>query len=178
MELLKSGDDAIDISNIFSFQSDTEWLDGESNLEDIQKASDALEFQETEIMKLRDKLRSTRARLSALEGRMTMELEDLRQVIAEKQKMLTDAQKILCVMKTARIVWPNSASEVLLAGSFDGWTGKRKMEKSDAGVFVLSLLLYPGRYEIKFIVDGIWRVDPQRPVVYNNGHENNLLIIK
>lgn len=51
------------------------------------------------------------------------------------------------------------------------------MKKSNSGVFVISLQLYPGRYEIKFIVDGVWKVDPQRPVVYNNGFENNLLMI-
>ena len=31
--------------------------------------------------------------------------------------------------------------------------------------------------QIKFIVDGQWKVDPLRPIVKNNGYENNLLII-
>ncbi|KAJ6898101.1 5'-AMP-activated protein kinase subunit beta-2 [Populus alba x Populus x berolinensis] len=54
---------------------------------------------------------------------------------------------------------------------------QRRMEKSSVGIFSLYLKLYPGRYEIKFIVDGEWRIDPLRPIVYNNGYENNLLII-
>lgn len=32
-------------------------------------------------------------------------------------------------------------------------------------------------YQIKFIVDGEWRIDPLRPTVKNNGYENNILII-
>lgn len=32
------------------------------------------------------------------------------------------ANKALQLLRTTSIVWPNSASEVLLAGSFDGWT--------------------------------------------------------
>lgn len=31
--------------------------------------------------------------------------------------------------------------------------------------------------QIKFIVDGEWRIDPLRPIVRNNGYENNVLII-
>jgi len=77
------------------------------------------------------------------------------------------------------------------------------MERSENGMFSLNLRLYPGRYEviicpftpniymrtssdsfqfpnvlqIKFIVDGVWKNDPLRPTVHNNGHENNLLIV-
>ncbi|XP_055818701.1 protein PTST homolog 2, chloroplastic-like isoform X3 [Solanum dulcamara] len=54
---------------------------------------------------------------------------------------------------------------------------ERKMERSSTGVFSVNLKLYPGRYEIKFVVDGIWKIDPLRPIVHNNGHENNLLIV-
>jgi len=75
-------------------------------------------------------------------------------------------------------MWANPASEVLLVGSFDGWTSQRKLERtSERGMFTLNLRLYPGRYEIKFIVDGVWKNDPLRPTVYNNGHENNLLVV-
>lgn len=164
--LLRSGKDAVHVNK-----------DEQNFLEEFEKASDALEFRETEIMKTRTKLRSTHAKLAALEGKMTMEILEVRKAIEEKQRKLEEAQKVLRLMRAVRIVWPNSAAEVLLAGSFDGWTSRKRMKKSNAGVFVISLQLYPGRYEIKFIVDGVWKVDPQRPVVYNNGFENNLLMI-
>lgn len=144
---------------------------------DLQKFSDAREFQENDIINAQKRLRSTRAKLAILEGKMVLALTDAEKLLEEKQKRIDGASKALQFLRTTRIVWHNSASEVLLTGSFDGWTTQRKMEKLRTGVFSLSLKLYPGSYEIKFIVDGIWKVDPLRPVVHNNGHENNLLIV-
>ncbi|MCL7051950.1 hypothetical protein MKW94_020242 [Papaver nudicaule] len=145
--------------------------------EGMHELSDAWEFQETEIMTARDKLRSTRAKLAVLEGRMSLAIIEARKVVELKQKKIDEARKALFHLRSACIVWPNSASEVLLTGSFDGWSNQRKMEKSSSGIFSLSLMLYPGRYEFKFIVDGEWKIDPLRTIVNSNGHENNLLIV-
>jgi len=30
---------------------------------------------------------------------------------------------------------------------------------------------------MKFIVDGEWKIDPLRPIVTNDGYENNLFIV-
>lgn len=148
-----------------------------NSLEEIHKLSDAWEFQETEIMKARDKLRSTRAKLAVLEGKIALEIIEAQKKVKVKQKRIDDAKKALQILRTACIVWPSQASEVFLSGSFDGWTSRRRMERSSLGMFSLNLKLYPGRYEIKFIVDGVWTVDPLRPIINNNGYENNLLII-
>ncbi|GMH27612.1 hypothetical protein Nepgr_029455 [Nepenthes gracilis] len=145
--------------------------------DDLRKLSDSWEFQENEIMHARDELRSIRAKLAVLEGKMTLAIIDAQKLADEKQRKIDDVREALQLLRTTCIVWPNSALEVLLAGSFDGWTTQRKMEKSSTGVFSMFLKLYPGRYEIKFIVDGIWKVDPLRPVVHSDGYENNLLII-
>ncbi|KAG5604205.1 hypothetical protein H5410_025697 [Solanum commersonii] len=144
---------------------------------DFQKLSDAWEFQENDIINAQKRLRSIRAKLAILEGKVALTLTDAEKLLAKKQKRIDGARKALQKLRTTQIVWHNSASEVLLTGSFDGWTTQRKMEKLRTGVFSVSLKLYPGSYEIKFIVDGIWKVDPLRPVVHNNGHENNLLIV-
>ncbi|KAF8390281.1 hypothetical protein HHK36_024806 [Tetracentron sinense] len=149
----------------------------ESSFEDLHKLSDAWEFQETEIMNAQDNWRSTRAKLAVLEGKMALAVIEAQKLVEEKQKRVDDARKALSLLRTACIVWPNSASEVLLSGSFDGWDSQRKMERSSTGIFSLCLKLYPGRYEIKFIVDGVWRIDPIRPIVNNNGYRNNLIII-
>ncbi|GAB2280313.1 hypothetical protein Dimus_014954 [Dionaea muscipula] len=145
--------------------------------EEWNKLSDAWEFQQSEIMRTKDNLRSIRANIAVLEGKMALAINDAQRAVDEKQRRINDARMALQLLRTAYIIWPNSASEVLLSGSFDGWTTQRKMEKSISGVFSLSLKLYPGRYEIKFIVDGVWKVDPLRPVVHCDGYENNLLII-
>lgn len=144
---------------------------------DLQKLSDAREFQENDVINAKKRLRSIRAKLAILEGKMALALTDAKKKLEKKQKRIDGASNALRFLRTTQIVWHNSASEVLLTGSFDGWTTQRKMEKLQNGVFSISLKLYPGSYEIKFIVDGIWKVDPLRPVVRNDGHENNLLIV-
>ncbi|EFJ33786.1 hypothetical protein SELMODRAFT_266879 [Selaginella moellendorffii] len=145
--------------------------------EDLAKAADSLEFKETEIMQTRAELRRTRAQVTAMQAKMALELSEARRAADEKQVLLDRAENALKMMRFVRIVWPNAASHVLLTGSFDGWTNKIKMEKSGAGVFVTALHLYPGRYEVKFIVDGTWRVDPCRPITYADGIENNVLMV-
>ncbi|KAH1259962.1 hypothetical protein AAZX31_02G021300 [Glycine max] len=166
LHLLRSSSDKITMQMVQKSSSD-----------DLAKLSDAWEFQENEIMNAQDRLRSIRAKLSVLEGKMALAIMDAHKVVEEKQKKINNAQKALQILKTTCVVWPNSASEVLLTGSFDGWSTKRKMERLSSGIFSLNLQLYPGRYEMKFIVDGEWKIDPLRPVVTSNGYENNLLII-
>ncbi|XP_062111720.1 protein PTST homolog 2, chloroplastic isoform X2 [Humulus lupulus] len=151
--------------------------DHEGSSDDLQKLSDAWEFQENEIMNTQNLLRSTRAKLAVLEGKMALAIINAKKIAEEKQKRIDDARRAVRLLRSSCIVWPNSASEVLLAGSFDGWASQRKMIKSSTGIFSLWLQLYPGKYEIKFIVDGEWRIDPLRPIVLNNGYNNNLLII-
>ncbi|KAL9240888.1 hypothetical protein vseg_015058 [Gypsophila vaccaria] len=149
----------------------------EHSSEDLTRLSDASEFQETEFMHTQHKLRSMRANLAVLEGKMALAMIDAQKILEEKQKRIDDARVALQLLRTTCIVWPNSGSEVLLAGSFDGWATQWKMERSSTGIFSLWLKLYPGQYEIKFIVDGIWMVDPLRPIVNHSGFENNLLLV-
>ncbi|KAM7484322.1 hypothetical protein LguiA_000331 [Lonicera macranthoides] len=153
------------------------WMGDGSSSSDVQKLSDALEFHENEFMDSQGRLRSIRAKLAVLEGKMALAIIEAQKIGEEKQKRINGARTALQLLRTTTIVWPNSASEVLLTGSFDGWTTQRKMEKSRTGVFNVTMKLYPGRYEIKFIVDGEWRIDPLRPVVCNDGYENNLFIV-
>ncbi|EOA37485.1 hypothetical protein CARUB_v10011637mg [Capsella rubella] len=151
--------------------------DSEITSGNLENLSDDWEFKENEIIHAQNKLRSTRAKLAVLEGKMAMAIIDAQRIVREKQRRIDHASRALRLLRTASIVWPNSASEVLLTGSFDGWSTQRKMKKAENGVFSLSLKLYPGKYEIKFIVDGQWKVDPLRPIVTCGGYENNLLII-
>ncbi|KZV58783.1 hypothetical protein F511_24697 [Dorcoceras hygrometricum] len=144
---------------------------------DFQKLSDEQEFQENEFMGAQERLRSIRAKMAILEGKMAMAMTNAQKIVEKKQERINRAHKALQLLRETCIVWHNSASEVLLTGSFDGWTTQRIMEKSETGIFSVSLMLYPGRYEIKFIVDGIWKVDPLRPIVNNGGYQNNLLIV-
>lgn len=73
------------------------------------------------------------------------------------------------------------ASEVLLVGDFNQWNGKKhKMEKNNGGAWEKTLMLSPGTYEYKYIVDGKWQEDPTNYRVLLNtfGTFNNLLTVK
>jgi 1,4-alpha-glucan branching enzyme len=55
---------------------------------------------------------------------------------------------------------PN-AQHVFLAGDFNDWEiSKHPMKRSAGGIWQKITVLYPGRYEYKFLVDGHWRIDP------------------
>jgi 1,4-alpha-glucan branching enzyme len=59
--------------------------------------------------------------------------------------------------------------EVILTGDFNGWdAAKHPMKKDNDGIWRKIVMLSPGRYEYKFLVDGKWHY----------GSYNNYLIIK
>jgi hypothetical protein len=56
----------------------------------------------------------------------------------------------------------SSAKEVLLAGDFTGWEKTPiKLQKEDRGKWRTKVVLAPGRYHYKFLVDGAWQDDPR-----------------
>lgn len=56
-------------------------------------------------------------------------------------------------------------SEVFLAGSFNDWDSNstQMLLNSQTGNYELVLLLQPGYYEYKFIVNGNWILDETNP---------------
>ncbi|MBC8425479.1 hypothetical protein H8E07_15270 [bacterium] len=72
-----------------------------------------------------------------------------------------------------------SAANVFLAGTFNDWNdSKQRMTDADGdGVFETTLLLQPGSYQYKFVVDGSWHHDPENPDTAEDGFggSNSLL---
>lgn len=56
----------------------------------------------------------------------------------------------------------DAGSDVFVAGEFNGWdpTAKRLVDKDGSGVYSAAVTLAPGEYEYKFVINGIWCVDP------------------
>lgn len=53
------------------------------------------------------------------------------------------------------------AEAVFLSGSFNGWNPEANpMKKNREGVWSAVMNLFPGIYEYRFIVDGLWKNDP------------------
>ncbi len=69
---------------------------------------------------------------------------------------------------------------VSLAGEFNAWSPDAcPLDKAPGGMWERVLALPPGRYEYKFIVDGLWQNDPGCTVYAPNpfGGENSVLIV-
>src|ERR1039458_2202810 len=63
------------------------------------------------------------------------------------------------------------ARRVAVAGSFNGWRPEATpMKGTDAGNWVVRLMLRSGRYEYRFVVDGCWSEDPEATQHVANPH--------
>jgi 1,4-alpha-glucan branching enzyme len=61
------------------------------------------------------------------------------------------------------------AREVRLSGSFNDWSYEDKpLKKEVNGVWKTLVMLAPGTYEYRFVVDGQWRDDPECPLRVQN----------
>jgi len=99
----------------------------------------------------------------------------------QKQPSVEQNQEIISFEVPHRSIlfeYPASShSTVCVAGSFNGWKPYKLEAKGD--VFCSSMHLMPGSYEFKFIVDGSWVCDPNRPTSTDStGNANNLLVVE
>lgn len=72
------------------------------------------------------------------------------------------------------------ANEVLLAGDFNNWDyTNTRLQKGKDKLWRAELMLKPGRYEYKFVVDGNWISDPLNTKTSLNpfGTENSVMEI-
>ena len=70
------------------------------------------------------------------------------------------------------------ANEVILLGDFNKWNPKVHPMKNDGnGVWTKSIIVPPGKYEYKFLIDGEWKEDPENKEICPNcfGTMNSIL---
>ena len=70
---------------------------------------------------------------------------------------------------------------VVLSGDFNGWaTDTMFMNRNTEGIWEIPIVLPPGRYQYKFVVDGHWIPDPLSPEnVWNrHGTLNSVIEVK
>ena len=75
--------------------------------------------------------------------------------------------------------YPN-ARIVAIAGSFNNWNQSQYLFAREGDDWVARLKLEPGRYTYKFVVDGIWLLDPTNESVETDerGNRNSVLVVK
>lgn len=72
------------------------------------------------------------------------------------------------------------AQNVCVVGAFNDWDeNKHPLKKDASGLWTKSIMIEPGTYEYKFVIDGSWEIDPANSNVVENpfGSLNNVLRI-
>ncbi|KAL5697348.1 hypothetical protein ACHQM5_030798 [Ranunculus cassubicifolius] len=106
-------------------------------------------------------------------------LTRLRAVHAKLKEQVKDVDVIQS--KEVSLSWAGMAENVQVMGSFDGWSQGEHLSPEYTGSlmnFSTVLMLRPGRYEIKFLVDGDWKLSSELPTTGEGMMENNLLIVE
>ncbi|KAL2531667.1 5'-AMP-activated protein kinase-related [Abeliophyllum distichum] len=111
-----------------------------------------------------------------VQSHLLSRLEAVQEKLKEQIKDLDAAQP-----KEVPLFWSGVAESVQIMGSFDGWSEGEHLSPEYTGsytMFTATLMLRPGRYEIKFLVDGEWQLSPKFPTVGEGLMQNNLLIVE
>lgn len=183
---------------------------------EIQAEINHLKFvlhqKELELTQLKQQIEEEKRLLSVLQIKAETEIREAERLISEKDAELNAAEDSLSGLKEVEIQYRAEGENVEVAGSFNGWHHKIKMDPQESpdpiGEDIQSssdivdpigddiqassvivnpigmreprlwktvLWLYPGIYEIKFVVDDRWTTDPQRESVTRGSIHNNVL---
>jgi hypothetical protein len=89
---------------------------------------------------------------------------------------------IIAIEPNHTFTYPDSASieEVIVSGSFTGWSYENNLMVKKGKKWVFPMYLKPGKHLYKFVVDGEWRLDPENPAYEENefGTGNSVLWIE
>ncbi|KAL9426825.1 hypothetical protein AB3S75_033580 [Citrus x aurantiifolia] len=146
-----------------------------------------LHQKEMELSRLKEQIEKEKLALSVLQTKAVTEINKAEKLISDKDEELIAAEESLSGLEVVEIQYSGDGEIVEVAGSFNGWHHWIKMDPLPSSSIIepirsrksrlwsTVLWLYPGTYEIKFIVDGQWKVDPQRESVTKGGICNNIL---
>ncbi|KAK4348485.1 hypothetical protein RND71_031240 [Anisodus tanguticus] len=173
--------------------------DTEPNKMKIEAEFNRLKHQkELELTHLKQQIEEEKRKLSILQIKDETEIREAQRLISEKDAELNAAEDSLSGLKEVEIQYRADGEHVEVAGSFNGWHHKIKMDLQESSdpigediqassdiidptgmrkprLWKTVLWLYPGIYEIKFIVDDHWTTDPQRESVTRGSIHNNAL---
>ena len=72
------------------------------------------------------------------------------------------------IKKPIKFIWKEGGEEVFITGTFCDWKKRIKMHKIKDNIFEEQIPLAKGKYEFKFIVDGIWKCSSYYPQIKDN----------
>lgn len=160
------------------------------NEDEIDRLKRMLHQKELELFRLKEEIENEKHALLILQTKAENEINKAQKLISEKDAELHAAEEGLSGLVEAKIQYSGEGQMVEVAGSFNGWHQTIKMEPQPSydtlepigsrksRLWSSTLWLYPGVYEIKFIVDGEWKIDPQTESTIKGGIENNILRVE
>ncbi|CAF2362246.1 unnamed protein product [Brassica napus] len=151
------------------------------NQVEITRLRFMLRQKELELSRLKEQIEKEKLSLSVLQRKAETEIQKAQMLVLQKDVELQEAEESLSGLQEVEIEYCGDGNVVEVTGSFNGWEHRVGLEleasKSTGKQKCWSTLLwlYPGTYEIKFIVDGQWITDPQRDSVTRGHITNNIL---
>ncbi|KAL8216932.1 hypothetical protein R6Q57_023769 [Mikania cordata] len=159
----------------------------EEDQAEINRIKVMLHNKEMELFQLKEQIEKNKQALSELQAKAETEITKAQKLLLDKDAELHAAEERLSGLKQVQIEYWGEGETVQVAGSFNGWHHAVTLdpqptsnitdpvELRNTKLWRSMLWLYPGIYEIKFIVDGKWMIDPMKEVVYRGSIHNNVL---
>ncbi|KAK4396397.1 protein PTST3, chloroplastic [Sesamum angolense] len=130
------------------------------NQAEITRLKFLLHQKELELTQLKQQIENEKLALSVLQSKAETEISKAQKLISEKEIELHAAEETLYGLKES-----NGNLKLTVLAKF----------VRISQLWRAVLWLYPGVYEIKFVVDGVWRIDPQRESISRSSVHNNIL---
>ncbi|XP_076915855.1 protein PTST homolog 3, chloroplastic [Bidens hawaiensis] len=159
----------------------------EEDQAEINRIKVMLHTKELELSRLKEQIEKNKQALSELQAKAETEINKAQQLLLDKDAELVAAEESLSGLKQVQMEYWGEGETVQVAGSFNGWHHgvtldpqpssniTDPVELRNTRLWRSMLWLYPGIYEIKFIVDGKWMIDPMKEVVTRGSIQNNVL---
>ncbi|KAG6642884.1 protein PTST homolog 3, chloroplastic isoform X1 [Carya illinoinensis] len=186
-------DDLLSSEELMTAELDRD-LDTQSGIREKQAQINQLRFmlhqKELELSRLKERVKKEKHALSDLQTKAETEISKAQKLISEKDAELQATEESLSGLKEVQIQFHGDGEIVEVSGSFNGWHHHIKLDPQppcstmgpvtsrQSRLWATALWLYPGIYEIKFIVDGHWKIDPLRESVTMGNICNNVLRVE
>lgn len=166
-------------------------IDGDGigqSMDQLVRANLSLEARERDLSEMNLELQMAKDRLDALREEVTAQVDSNRAALRVAEAQADLAEDTLAQLTPVEVTWEGHASAVFVAGSFNGWTQNVELTNFGPPVgsapegahrhFSAELQLFPGVYEIKFIIDGKWTTISGMETKGNPPLENNIIRVK
>ncbi|KAJ8648166.1 hypothetical protein MRB53_001189 [Persea americana] len=177
--------------NSVKFDNDlVDQADKRDNQIEIDRLKAMLREKESELSHLKQQIKKEKLALSSIQEKANIEIGNAQRILSIKDAELHATEESLSGLKEVQIDYWETGETVEVAGSFNGWHHPIKMDlrpsaetmtqngSSKSVLWSTVLWLYPGIYEIKFIIDGHWRINSQREFITRGNIQNNILRVE